>query len=292
MKFYKRYPGDITIKTGHLDPSEFGCYDRLLDHYYATERPIPADGAYSICRAVKPEHRRACDKVLSEFFTLTDRGWIQQRAEEVIAEALPALEAARANGKRGGRPKKVIRQASDPHQNETESKPSGFSTETEAATKPETQSADLGKAIQIPDSSLTTFEKRARKRAVPESVPADLLVESGFDGQTASEFIAHKAGKKAPLTPRAWQDHCREAAKAGLSPQAAAEKVMAKGWKGFEASYVAKPAERRTPAERVAEPEWRREQRERNQAFLGPAAKRSATIIDLEDANGDARLVG
>jgi uncharacterized protein YdaU (DUF1376 family) len=88
VKFYSRYPGDINIKTGHLDPAEFGCYDRLLDHYYATEAPIPADGAYSICRAVKAEHRRACDKVLAQFFELTEAGW---RSEEVEA----ALEAER-----------------------------------------------------------------------------------------------------------------------------------------------------------------------------------------------------
>ena len=31
MKFYKRFPGDIDIKTGDLTLVEFGAYDRLLD---------------------------------------------------------------------------------------------------------------------------------------------------------------------------------------------------------------------------------------------------------------------
>lgn len=44
---------------------------------------------------------------------------------------------------------------------------------------------------------------------------------------------------KAPLTARAWADHVREAQKAGWSAVEAAEKVMAKSWKGFEAKYVA-----------------------------------------------------
>lgn len=43
---------------------------------------------------------------------------------------------------------------------------------------------------------------------------------------------------KAPLTARAWADHVREAQKAGWSAIEAAEKVMAKSWKGFEARYV------------------------------------------------------
>lgn len=67
---------------------------------------------------------------------------------------------------------------------------------------------------------------------------AGLLVEAGFDRVVAEEFIAHKSRLKAPLTERAWADHQREAAKAGWSVVDAAEKVMAKGWKGFEAAYV------------------------------------------------------
>ncbi len=135
MKFYKRFPGDITVKTGHLTLAEFGAYDRLLDHYYATEQPIPANRAYGICRAQSRDDRAAVDGVLTEFFELTEAGWVQGRAEEVIAEALPRIEAARENGKKGGRPRKPVA---------TEQKPAGFSEETQAATK----DADSEKASQ------------------------------------------------------------------------------------------------------------------------------------------------
>ena len=41
------------------------------------------------------------------------------------------------------------------------------------------------------------------------------------------------------------------------------------------------------------EPEWRREQRERNEAFLGPAAaKRRTTTVDMEATDAAPRLVG
>lgn len=80
---------------------------------------------------------------------------------------------------------------------------------------------------------------RKRVNAVTQAVPVSDLLVAGFSEQTAAEFIAHKAARKAPLTRRAWQLHLGEAEKAGWTPLRAAEHVMAKGWKGFEASYVA-----------------------------------------------------
>ena len=81
--------------------------------------------------------------------------------------------------------------------------------------------------------------KIARKRAAPSAlVSISVLLEAGFDGKSAQDFIDHKTRVKAPLTARAWSDHETEAKKAGWSAQQAAEKVMAKNWKGFEAKYV------------------------------------------------------
>lgn len=105
MKFYKRFPGDITIKTGDLSLTEFGAYDRLLDHYYAKEKPIEPERVYTVARCQTAADRRAVDRVLSEFWTRTPAGWVQERADEMIADALPRIEAAKANGKLGGRPK-------------------------------------------------------------------------------------------------------------------------------------------------------------------------------------------
>lgn len=91
----------------------------------------------------------------------------------------------------------------------------------------------------VNEPSIEPSGKQKKKRAVQESVPVSVLIEAGFDEATAEDFIACKAERKAPLTARAWTDHLREAEKAGWSPMAAAEKVMGKTWKGFEAKYVA-----------------------------------------------------
>lgn len=80
---------------------------------------------------------------------------------------------------------------------------------------------------------------KQKKGSVTDGPSVAELVEAGMAEKTAEDFIAHKASLKAPLTQRAWADHQREALKAGWTVHDAAEKVMAKHWKGFEAKYVA-----------------------------------------------------
>jgi hypothetical protein len=96
----------------------------------------------------------------------------------------------------------------------------------------------LRDAVPETETETETEQKPRGKRAPVEVVAVSVLVDAGFDEKTAEEFIATKADRKAPLTPRAWKDHLREAEKAGWTAQEAAEKVMAKTWKGFEAKYV------------------------------------------------------
>jgi uncharacterized protein YdaU (DUF1376 family) len=121
MKFYKRFPGDIMKKTSGLTMAQFGAYDRLIDWCYANEQPVDPDEVYTITHAQTPADRRDVDKVLAKFFQREPDGYRQERIEEVIAEALPKIEAARENGKKGGRPPKP--------------KPTGLLPETQDATE-------------------------------------------------------------------------------------------------------------------------------------------------------------
>jgi uncharacterized protein YdaU (DUF1376 family) len=126
MNFYKRFIGDIQAKTGHLSLAEFGAYDRLLDHCYSTEQPLPADvdSVCRIARAMTREERKAVESVLRQFFKLTDDGYVQPRVLEMLAEAQPKIEANRENGKKGGRPRSKPK--------ETEQKPTGFPVGTQS----------------------------------------------------------------------------------------------------------------------------------------------------------------
>lgn len=228
MNFYKRFIGDIQAKTGGLTLAEFGAYDRLLDHYYSTEMPVPADEVYRICRAMSGAERTAVDKVLAKFFDLTPTGYAQSKADEQIAKALPLIEAARANGKKGGRPKKTenpeeTQRVSGNNPEETQREPSSKATQSQS---------------QI--SSSTEEEKTGRKRrgAAPQLLSVDQLVAENVDRQHAEDWLAVRAKKSLPLTRTAWDDIKAEAAKAGMSPAEAVHTAASNTWGSFKAKWL------------------------------------------------------
>lgn len=115
----KQYRKDLTAfipSCAHLTLLEEGVYNRLLDLYYAKERPIPGDidAACRLCRAHTTEECAAVESVLREFFTLAEEGWVQARAEKEIKRLSARATASRENGKKGGRPAAKSRKAPDP----------------------------------------------------------------------------------------------------------------------------------------------------------------------------------
>ncbi len=79
----------------------------------------------------------------------------------------------------------------------------------------------------------------AEPRAIsPELMTVDDLVGDGLSEQVAGEWIAYRRKRRAPLTQIVWQEIKKEAAKAGMSPESAVRKALARGWTGFEAAWV------------------------------------------------------
>lgn len=212
MNFYKRFIGDIQAKTGGLTLAEFGAYDRLLDHYYSTEEPIAAKEVYRICRAMSAAERAAVDAVLERFWDLMPEGYVQSKADEVIAKAKPLIEAARANGKKGGRPKKQnpeeTQRVSKNNPDETQPEPSAKASQSQSQTTP----------------SLRSGAVDAHALGVPERLLADWLV-------------VRRAKKVGALTETAADGLRREAEKAGITTQAAIEACCLYGWGGFNAQW-------------------------------------------------------
>lgn len=85
-KWYARYPGDYGRKTRHLSMMEHGAYALLLDHYYNTGAPLPANAVqlHRICMAFDEAEQAACMTVLHEFFVLRDDGWHNDRADDEL----------------------------------------------------------------------------------------------------------------------------------------------------------------------------------------------------------------
>lgn len=129
MNYYHRFPGHYIAKTLHLSMEEDGAYSRLLDWMYLNERPVPHADRYAIARAMKPSERKAVDKVLGQYFhrgsLVRDDGvtigesYFNDRVTGEIEKNLPRIQAAKENGRNGGRPRKT----------ETQEKPSGLENE-------------------------------------------------------------------------------------------------------------------------------------------------------------------
>ena len=90
MNFYKHFLGDYARDTAHLSMLEHGAYRLMLDHYYATGKPLPADMTllYRICKAASKAERMAVDLIAEQFFPVNDDGTRHnQRADEEIRKA-------------------------------------------------------------------------------------------------------------------------------------------------------------------------------------------------------------
>jgi uncharacterized protein YdaU (DUF1376 family) len=270
VNFYKRFIGDIQAKTGGLTLAQFGAYDRLLDHYYSTENPVPVEECYRICRAMSKDERAAVDAVLGKFFELGPDGYSQSKADEVIAKAQPLIEAARANGKKGGRPAKPKTQQEPNGFNdggkdgEKSAKKEGGKTDFPpraqddgkssvdpgnnnennnlgAAQKPaglfiETQTEPRAKATQS-QSQIPTETSSVGKRASAPHRPADV------DEQTWVDWVQLRNGHKAKVSETAISEARKEAAKADLSLQRFLEIWCLRGSRGLQADWL-KPSER------------------------------------------------
>ena len=203
MNFYKRFIGDIQRDTGHLSLAEFGAYDRLLDHYYATETPLPSDvdACCRIARAMTKDERKAVSNILNQYFTPTDAGFIQKRVEQELSEAQPKIEANRINGLRGGRPKGS--------KNKTQEKPTGFISKTqiepnENLSQSQSQITDVSNtqsnsnvSVITPAASVCLALKELGILDVNPSHPTlDALLKAGATVEEFSNFASTSKVKK------------------------------------------------------------------------------------------------
>lgn len=95
--WYAFYPKDYEQKTAHLTIIQDGAYRRLLDRYYMSGQPLPAnaDVLHRVCRAFDDAERSAIAFILTQFFTLTDHGYVQDRVEEELRKAESLSETRR-----------------------------------------------------------------------------------------------------------------------------------------------------------------------------------------------------
>jgi uncharacterized protein YdaU (DUF1376 family) len=97
VNFFKLYIGDYQRDTAHLSVTEHGAYLLMLQHYYATEKPLPVGKAlHRMLRAQDKAEREAIDNIAGQFWRTTDAGLVNDRADAEIGKA-----SAQADTNRG-----------------------------------------------------------------------------------------------------------------------------------------------------------------------------------------------
>lgn len=141
MNYYERHLGDWMRDTSGISMLEEGAYNRLVDAYYSQEEGIEHERRYLVARAMSGPERKAVDAVLARFFRRDGARWIKRRVQEELAKARVRIDAAKENGKRGGRPPK--------NPEGTKPKPTGFPLGSDQLTQHITQNVTQTKAHHL-----------------------------------------------------------------------------------------------------------------------------------------------
>lgn len=97
MHYYQFNIGDYTSHTSHLEPLEDIAYRRMLDWYYLHESPLP-ESVEQIARLIRMRtHTESIANVLHDFFTLTEYGYTQSKADKEIETFKSKSKKAKAS---------------------------------------------------------------------------------------------------------------------------------------------------------------------------------------------------
>ena len=209
MHYYQFNIGDYNKHTMHLSPIEDITYRRLLDMYYDTELPIPNDIPW-VSRRLRIE-AGVVKAVLIEFFVLTENGYKNHRADAEIDAYHEFLNKQKANGIKGGRPKK-----------------------THGIPKPNpnlTQNNPKQEPLTTNQQPLTINHK---------IIKDNYITPEGVSKEVWQDFVQQRKAKRSAITETAIKGIEREANKAGITLNAALQEICSRGWTGFKAEWVQK----------------------------------------------------
>jgi len=224
VNYYPFHIGDYLSATRHLSWEEDAAYRRLLDTYYTTEKPIPNDlrAACRLVLATTETQREAVRVVLDEFFSLTESGWINERADREIDAMREKQEKQRAKAnKRWHKPvgEHGIAPVMPQHENSC-------------------SVAQENRADAMPPTPTPTPTPTEEKEKHTRFAPLVFLKAHGVDEKLAGDWLTLRRAKKLPATETAIQGIESEAAKAGMDLSKAITECCHRGWGGFKAEWM------------------------------------------------------
>jgi len=214
VNFFKLYIGDYQRDTAHLSVTEHGAYLLMLQHYYATEKPLPVGKAlHRMLRAQDKAEREAIDVIVSQFWKQTDLGLVNDRGTKEIGKAEHQRSVNQELGKLGGRPKRIRTESvsesvseSEPNDNPNQTPDTRHQTNT--TPKPPPDGFDLfwqayPKKVGKP-AAVKAFRSARVNGHLPE-VLADVEARAGGEDWTKAggQYVPNPATY---LNQRRWED--------------------------------------------------------------------------------------
>ena len=300
VNFFKLYIGDYQRDTAHLSITEHGAYMLMLQHYYATEKPLPIGKAlHRMLRATDKAERDAIDAVAAQFWTTTEAGLVNERADRELTKADAQAETNRriANEREAARKAAREQHEKSTNRGKKNSSPAGSDDEKQREKSLESARNQEVDAAHNESEGITQVVDFVAAASTERGTNRSTIDQPNQTPDTRHQTPEEKTEKTARgarllpdwVLPEEWRDWAQQE-RPDLDPQVTAERFRdywtarpgAGGrkldWQATWRNWVRE--ERAAPPLRAvkgAEPEWRREQRERNEAFAGPAAaKRKA----------------
>lgn len=107
MNYYQFHIGDFRSGTVNMSRQARWIYRDMLDIYYDTESPLPADidVLLDMLGIESQDEKAIVEKHLRFKFSESEEGYTHEVCDKVITEYRAKAETARGNGRLGGRPK-------------------------------------------------------------------------------------------------------------------------------------------------------------------------------------------
>ena len=269
MKHYPHHISDFNNATRHLSRLERGLYRDLIDLYYETEKPLPAEVGEVARRIVANELSTDVERMLNEFFIQTPQGWYHVRCDEEISK-YQSNNSQRAQAGKASAAKKALKK----HQ-----ALNGDSTSVEIPLNENS----TGIQNQSTNKPINQIEEGKRAKALPRPDDVEL--------QVWTDWVQLRKAKKAPITETVLKTARKESALAGMPLMAFLEIWCARGSVGLEAAWLrssdkpsqfAKPSPNITvPSRQERDPELiKREQDENRRA--APSLETLAAIAKIK----------
>ena len=200
MHYFQFNIADYRKDTAHLSLLEHGVYRQLMDSYYLDEKPIETKSVMRRLSIRTKEEKESFENVVSDFFLTSECGKFitHKRIDAEIQKYHDKVETAKANGSKGGRPKKTKQKPK-----ETKSVNSGYKN------KPDPKLTNNHKPITI--NQLREVDK-PKKRFIPPTLE-ELKIHCAEKNYTFNPetYLAHyqsndwKVGKN---KMKCWKSAC------------------------------------------------------------------------------------